>query len=339
MSSAIQSSGLTGLAIPGGKISAVAAANALTIAIKTPLGNDPSPTEPLYTSVRIDPTSGSAMQGRAIVAPLTLVLSAGSTLGGQVGIPLRGWLVEFNDAGTLRLGVKNCSNGASITFPLIDNSVGGAKAEGGAGASDQFGAFYANVDITLAPYRIIGFMEWFAGFASVAGNWTAPDSIRLFAAGGSLPGSVVQDYSETTFSIATTTALIPLDNTIPQSSEGLGTGMFSTALIKPDSPCNFIEFDLLINVSHSVAGAVIAAIFRDTDTNATVAGWAYVPAAGAVAQLRIKHRVIAGDAASRGYAVRLGPVVAGTLTFNGIAAAAILGNRLISSLRVTEIAG
>ena len=267
---------------------------------------------------------------------MSLVISAGSPLGGRNGFAFRIWIVVFNDNGTLRMGVQNCSNGASLIFPLTESGVASAIAEGGAGAADSFGVFYAAQTVTSKPFRIVGYMDFNQGFAFTAGNWIVPPHvIQLFGQGIRTPGSVLQDYSETSFAMVTTTSVIPLDNTIPQSSEG--ASFFNTASIVADSKCNFLEIDLLLNVSHSAVGPVLAALFRGISTNAVTAGWAQVPAAGAVAQLRISDRFPVTD--DSGFYLRVGAAVAGTLTVNGVAGAAMLSQRLVSKLRIAEIMG
>ena len=42
------------------------------------------------------------------------MLSSGSTVGATNNVPFRIWLVVFNDAGTLRLGLVNCRSGISV---------------------------------------------------------------------------------------------------------------------------------------------------------------------------------------------------------------------------------
>jgi hypothetical protein len=313
-------------------------ANQLTVAVKAADGNDPSAANPVYLAFRNAAVATGSYSIIALTAALSLTISAGSTMGGRSGLAFGLKVVVFNDGGTPRLGVKNCSNGLAIIYPLLESGIASAVAEGGAGAADSAGVIYASQAISAKSFRILAYLEWSGGFAGTAGNWsTAPSVNRLFGPGMPTPGNVVQAYSETNVVSSTTTSIIPLDNTTPQSSEGFN--LATTASITPQSASNFIELDILINVAHSVASGVICAVFRDSETDAQSAGWAQVSAANAIAQVVVRDRFPALDTAARTYTVRIGPALAGTLTINGVSGAGSLNSRLVSIVRISELQG
>ena len=345
MPSTITSSGQTGFAVPTAVLiadihatDATVASNALRISLKTPLGNNPSPTEPLFTTVRA--TDGTTA-GRAITNTLSLTISSGSTLGaspfgGGASSPFRIWVVLFDDSGTFRLAVQNCLYGDGTIFPLIETGVASAIAEGGSGAADSSGVLYASQAVTSKFFRIVGYMEWLSGFPGARGAWSVlPDNIRLFGPGVQTPGTSVQQSCATVYVGSTTTSLIPLDGTIPQSNEG--AQLVTTPSLLPQSPCNIIEFDALINVSHSVASSVIGAIFRDAETDAEAVGWCEIPSAGAVGQVTIRSRLQVSDANARTYTVNIGAVIAGTLTINGTFGVRKFAGYLQSVVRISEL--
>jgi hypothetical protein len=334
--------GLSGIvfSLNNGGLVASVSGNALTIAVKTLAGVDPSASDPVSIAFRNVALATGNYSISTITSSLSFVVSAGSTLGATASKPFRIWVLLFNDAGTLRLALKNCATPAGgVIFPLSESGLVSAVAEGGAGAADSSGVVYASQTITSKSFRVIGYMEWLSGFAGVPGLWSVgPDTIRLFGLGMQTPGTTVQESYTAIATPSTTTALIPLDNTIPQSGEGT---QIATLSLTPQSACNVIEVDAMVNVSHSVAGGVIGSVFRDAASDAMSAGWAQVPTNGALAQLAIRDRMLAADTTARTYSFNIGAALAGTLTINGIGAgpSATFGGAMKSVFLVTEKMG
>jgi hypothetical protein len=337
---AVAISGLT-FTLNNGKLVASVSANALTIAVKTVAGNDASATDPVSIAFQSGVPANGNYSILTLTAALSLTISSGSTLGAVSGVPFRLWVVLFNDAGTLRLGLQN-STGSSTSvpapriYPLFDAVTAKSFAEGGAGAADGAGNIYTTIAVASALCRIVGTLEWSSGLVT-AGTWSSiPDIIKLYSAESNKPGSIVQEDIDEFGSVITTTTLVPLDNTIPQSTEG---AEFDSRTFGAQSACNILEVEVLLNVSHSVASGVIAALFKDSGASATASGWTQIPAADALGQVIVKHRFIAGDTSFHDYKVRAGPVVAGTLTVNGTAGAQKLNGTLLSSIKVRELVG
>jgi hypothetical protein len=213
-------------AILNGKIVASVSGNALTLAIKTASGNDPSSDDPVSVAV---PSSSSTMGDVSILlleAPHSLVISSGSTLGAANGTPFRLWIVGFDDSGTFRLGVINCRGPAGI-FVIDSGDAASSTAEGGAGAADSAGAFYSGVAVTTKPYAILASIEYQSGLAT-AGAWSSgPTVIRLYTRGSLKPGDVKQSK--------TATSTTP---TTHSSSSFTDTSV--TITIGVQNPCNII---------------------------------------------------------------------------------------------------
>lgn len=191
-----------------------AAASALTIAIKGNDGNDPSATNPVVVPFRnATGTTGDATN-ITLTAATSLVISSGSTLGVTSSTAFRIWIVLFNDAGTARIGAINCAtstaNTATQIYPLAEYQLASAVSEGGAGAADNAGTFYANATVTTKAYRILGYAEW-SLTGLTAGTWTTSALLvtQLMSTGIPLPGALIQGTSTSTQTETSTTSATP----------------------------------------------------------------------------------------------------------------------------------
>lgn len=228
----------TDFALVGGKLTAAVGSNALTIAIKTTSGNDPSSGEPVYVTFRNATLATGDYTTLTLTAAVSLVVSSGSTLGTASNVAFRLWIVGFNDGGTFRLGVINCYS-AGVAYPLAEWALASSTAEGGAGAADSAAVFYTGTAVSSKAFRILGFFSYESGLGT-AGTWAStPTVIQLFGPGVPKPGDVVQSASVT----STTN-----DNTTSSSL----TSSSNTVTITPKSACNpvvvFYRSNLKVNV-------------------------------------------------------------------------------------------
>jgi|SRR5882672_3652356 len=315
-------------------------ANALTIALKTLSGDDPSPLNPIVASFRNPAFYGGAVAYRQITAPLSLVISNGSTLGAINATPFRVWLELIDDAGTLRLAAKNCSNALAI-YPLSEDGVTSTTAEGGAGAADNLGVAYSGVAVTNKPFRILGYVEWSSGLATAGVYNVAPDGVQLFGPGVKKPGDIVQTTLIRSAAVATGTTIMPYDDTIPQNNEG--TQFFSRD-ITPKSPVNILQNEYVLRCSAPTSGAssprVAAALFQDNIVDALSAVWQWDLTGGETPlNLTGEYQQLAMSTAQTTFKVRLGKDIAGTMTLNGITGNRAYGGVLWSQHKVTELMG
>lgn len=169
-----------------------------------------------------------------------------------------------------------------------------------------------------------------AGVASKIPMFTGPGAVVL------IDPPFVQQVRAASSAVATTTAAIPLDDTVPQITEG---AEFLSASITPRSVGNLLEVEARLLLSPSVAGTVVAALFVDSTADALAAVAERVDTAGAVQTLALRWRVTAANVAARTYRVRAGLSAAGTLTFNGAGGTRLFGGVAGSSLTVTELRG
>lgn len=233
--------------------------------------------------------------------PLTGAIGLGALLGLALlgGGPVRGQ-GQIARGGTLTPD--------TVTYAQLQNVSSASRliGRGTAGAGDP-------EELTLGPNL------------SLAGT-------TLSATGG---GVVVQVVTTQTGALASGTTILPLDDTIPQNTEG---DPYLSLAITPTSSANALQIDVVAHLAHSVVNAwMTAALFQDTTANALAVGVQTNPSVNGNTQLRFSHRMTAGTTAATTFTVRAGANGAGTTTFNGRLGARLFGGVLASSLTITEL--
>ena len=151
---------------------------------------------------------------------------------------------------------------------------------------------------------------------------------------GDLPsGSVIQVVNFQTGAVATGTGAIPLDDTIPQNTEG---SEYMTLAITPVSATSKLRIDTTCVVSYSTAAIVMMCLFQDTTANALATNWVRVSSGSYQRQIVSSYIMTAGTTSETTFKVRLGGNGSGTTTFNGYGGASKLGGTLASSIIITE---
>lgn len=155
--------------------------------------------------------------------------------------------------------------------------------------------------------------------------------------GTTISGHVIQVANYTTGTMATGTALIPADNTIPQITEGFQ--VMSLAFI-PKRANSKLKITVITIKGSSVATGIITALFRDSTANAIGCVWQASPAG--YANTNTNTLTVYIDALNTNlttFAVRLGADSASTVTFNGgVTGNSLFGGSLTSSITIEEIA-
>jgi len=137
----------------------------------------------------------------------------------------------------------------------------------------------------------------------------------------------------TTGTVATGAVQIPLDNTIPQQTEGT---QFLTISYTPINAASKLKITVNVLASHSATSHITAALFRDATASAISATGHYAPSTDTIT-LTFTAYIDATAAASTDFKVRVGANVAGTTTFNGRSAVQVLGGVASSSISIEEI--
>jgi hypothetical protein len=165
----------------------------------------------------------------------------------------------------------------------------------------------------------------------VSGLWMAEEPTGGSGGGG---GVVAQVVNFQTGDVASGSTAIPIDDTIPQNTEG---DEYMTLVITPVKAGNKLRIDVVFNGSSNTSSAVITvALFQDGAASA-LAAMTDSGAIGTNSQPTVlTHYMTAGTTSPITFKVRAG-VNAGTLTFNGQSAARRMGGAMASSITVTEI--
>lgn len=306
------SAGMTTLV--GGYVAATVSGNALTVWIKTLAGNDPSPTEPVYLPFRDATLNSGIVNVRTITAQTKVTIASTFDMGVTANLPFGLWLGAFDDAGTVRLALRNCldMSGSLLRFlPLAEFGLASTFLATFTGTASGF--FWGNALVSSKPYRLIARLDWNSGLAT-PGTWNVgPDVITLKSAGVPNPGVVVQRAFGRGVSYNTSAATIPYDDTIPQIGEGAA---FSSLDIAPTSPVNLVVNRFGGMFSCNTAEPITAALFRDAGSDALDATAVQVPAINAPVRLHLEHTRQFGSSSVATFTVRVGAAT-GTISWNG----------------------
>ena len=154
-------------------------------------------------------------------------------------------------------------------------------------------------------------------------------------------GHVIKVTMSQYSAVATTTGVIPFDNTIPQSIEG---GEFMTLTFTPKSPNSLLIVEAYANFncgSPGNDGPPTGALFKDSNTNAFAASCGATVYGGSASQINslfVKGFVQASSLTPLTFKFRAGGPTAGwTHTFNGASGTSRYGGVSASYIQVTEV--
>ena len=177
---------------------------------------------------------------------------------------------------------------------------------------------------------------WWNTDAAVGGGamYIYYDSFWVPASPGVGSGAVVQTVSYQTGAVATGTALIPFDDTIPQIGEGTE---FMTCAITPRSATSKLIVDVVWYGSIAVAANIVVALFQDATANALAVTSMYQAANTAPVTISFRHVMTSGTTSATTFRVRAGPIVSNTLTINGTGGTRAFGGVAASSIVIQEV--
>jgi hypothetical protein len=323
-----------GVVMVNGTITEAHVGNAVTFAIKTLAGNDPSASDPVFFIFRnVTAATGNYSVVQATAA-MSIVISSGSTLGIPSGASNNVWIAVFNDGGTLRLGVINCRNGTSV-YALSAWGIASSTAEGGIGGADTAMTFYTGTAVSSKAYGVLGYASYQDGLA-VAGAWdVSPTRLQLYGIGVHLPGESFNPQQNYTGAAASGTETITVNDSIPAITDGKE---YMTQAHAPSSKANLWEFELHGQFASSggVGTALTMILCQGGVTNSLAAASTIVVNANST-QLRITFAMLCSTTSSTTFSMRAGSGGAATTTFNGNAGARFFGGVSNSFMRVKEI--
>lgn len=321
-----------GVTIQNGTIVESHAGNAVTFALKTLSGADPSSGNPVFMIFRDVTAATGDYVVRTITAALSVTVSSGSTLGTSNGVACRIWIGALDNAGTPELFVINCVSGTGIyplgQFPLITTT-----AEGGAGGADSAQVPYSTTARTAKPYIILAYASYESGLAT-AGNWAvSPTRLQLFGPGVPLPTQPLQRVASRTGAVSTTANQYTISDTLPTTSNG-GTPV--NVVITPTSAANIIRVDSRLIISSDNSAAFLTAYIVATgSSNAVSVSQEDTSGATHMVTMTNGYEVIAGVTTAITYSL-YGSGSAGTMTFNGQSGARKLGGAANTEIIAVE---
>lgn len=184
-----------------------------------------------------------------------------------------------------------------------------------------------------------------ARFNAGAGLWSEgvtggdPGAGKINVAGFQQAGMalqpVVQVVNTQTGAMATGTTVLPLDDTIPQNTEG---DEYMTRAITPKATGNKLKIDVVVVLASSAGGTLAAALFQDATANALAVAATRVDTVDSLYTISFTHYMNAGTTSATTFKVRAGNSAAGTVTFNGAGGARQYGGVISSSITITEFA-
>ena len=144
---------------------------------------------------------------------------------------------------------------------------------------------------------------------------------------------VVQQVYLDFSSAITTTANIPLDDTIPQNTEG--TEVMSAA-ITPTSSSNLLLVEAIALLSSSGGNNMTMALYRDSEANALSVLGGLVSGSNIIT-VPLRYRMVAGTTNETTFKIRISGQGGGTHTFNGSGGSRRYGATAKSSMLITEL--
>ncbi len=212
-----------------------------------------------------------------------------------------------------------------IASAVADNSITGAKLTMGANVTGDV-IYYNGTDYQRLG---IGTTGQHLSSTGTIPEWATPT------------GQVVKihHYVNNTYQASAASAALPVDNTIPQITEGT---QFMSFAMTPVSATSTLLIDVNIQLATTSADEVCAALFVDSTVNALVANTQYMGGGSPREQnpMRIVYKVAAASTTARTYRVRAGQGSGNGLTFcNGSDDATRNGKyagRVASTITITE---
>lgn len=210
-------------------------------------------------------------------------------------------------------------------FKLIDEDLAGLKAgtliDDGGIASTKL----ANTAVAAASY----------GSATQSASVTVNSKGQLTAASNNTIAFPIESLTIGTYKTnASITTVIPLDDTIPQNTEGT---QIVSVTFTPKSATNKLIIKVAGAGSLAATGHIVYAVFRDAVASAVTAGAAYIPTIDMMNSFTLIDEVVAGSTASTTFFLRVGPGAAGTLRLNGSTTGRFLGGVSPVTLEITEV--
>jgi hypothetical protein len=171
-----------------------------------------------------------------------------------------------------------------------------------------------------------------ATFVSNGTFWLVANQVG--SSPGAYPGGVRQVVSSYTGASASGSTAIPVDNTIPQQTEGT---QFLSRAITPQSATSNLLVIVTMNLSCASVATIVSALFRDAGSNAVGANTTVISAINNLGNVTFTTNVASASTSSTTFKVRSGNAAGSTVYLNGSAVTAqYFGGVYYSSIVIIE---
>jgi len=144
---------------------------------------------------------------------------------------------------------------------------------------------------------------------------------------------IVQVQYATLETTSTGTTTIPVDDTIPQNTEG---DEYITLSITPTNANNILFIEAIMYLSNgAAANSMCVALFQDSTADALAASMRSI-GQSLLDEITLRHRMTAGTTSATTFKIRAGGSAAGTTRVNGVSGG-LYGGVMLSSLKITEM--
>lgn len=307
-----------GYALPmsNGTIVESHASNAVTFAVKTLAGANPSSSDPVDFFFR-DATAGAGdYVRRRVTAALSITVASTKTLGTSNATPFRVWLAAVDTGSGVELGVVNCWTGSAV-LPLHEDQLISPTAT----PANSAGVIYTTSGQTSKPFRKIGYATYEPGLTT-AGTWNAsPTTLQLFGPGIASPGQAI--------------SIGKFDNTTQSTTTSASYGSTATTInITPTSAANLVRaFAAGTLRDDQASNGCVAAIFRGS-TRVSPEAATFSPSVPTFAAATMLGLDAPGSTSAQTYVVKLKSLNGGTVYFPPT-----IGGTASSHIEVQEIMG
>ena len=152
-----------------------------------------------------------------------------------------------------------------------------------------------------------------------------------------IKGAVLQVQNTTSFANTTGTTLIPLDDSIPQNTEG---GEFLTLAFTPTLATNKLYINVHGFWSSTASNSWLTmALFQDDIANAIATTTHFDSNANWSVIRGLNYFMTAGTTSETTFKVRVGNNASSTVTMNGISSLRYFGGAMSSGITIMEIGG
>lgn len=315
-------------AVPDGagvnySLSPIVGANALTLSVRTRMGNTPSPADPVKLAFRNPSWASGQWSVRTIAAALSLTIPSGATLGHASNLIGSLYWYAVDNGGTVELAVAGSflGNDGIISTTVLSTS------------SSSSSTMYSAAARTGVPFILLGRT---ADTQTAAGTWaSAPSHVQAVRQLETIRNA---GYAESTAS-ALLTAGIGFSDAMPQNTAGTQILTLSVTL---SWPANRVRVTSRGYGGQNGSFGLIACIFSSLSSNALDANWFVTNGSGYRSTFSCQAEHAPSTSAAITYSLRVGPAGAGSGavlngTYNGTSISRDFGGASRTTLVVEEI--